>query len=68
MGHLNTVSQNVVLNKSFDLLKDKALASTKKWCKPVQDIQHIRAKWNQRMKDYEEKGYSEKDALNIRTE
>ena len=49
MGHLNTVSQNVVLDKSFDLLKDKALASKKKWCKPVQDIQHIRAKWNERV-------------------
>ena len=65
---LSTVSRNVILNRSFDLLPTDALANTQKWRKPVHDIQFICAKWNVKMKKYEEKGYSEKEALNISTE
>ena len=28
----------------------------------------IRAEWNKKMKNYEEKGYSDKEVLNIQTE
>ena len=35
---------------------------------PVHDIQVICAEWNDKMKKYEEKRYSEKEALNICTE
>ena len=45
-----------------------ALANTKKWLKPLHDIQVICAEWNVKMQNYEEKGYSEKEALNIRAE
>ena len=62
------MSRNVILNKSFDLLPADALANTKKWRKPVHDIQVICAEWNDKMKKYEEMRYSEKKALNIRTE
>ena len=55
-NNLSTVSRNIVLNKSFDLLCDDALAHTKKWRKPVHDIQVIRAEWNKKMKLYEQKG------------
>ena len=47
-NNLSTVSRNIVLNKSFDLLCDDALAHTKKWWKPVHDIQVIRAEWNKK--------------------
>ena len=47
-NNLSTVSRNIVLNKSFDLLCDDALAHTKKWRKPVHDIQVIRAEWNKK--------------------
>ena len=30
-NNLSTVSRNVILNKSFDLLPTDALANTKKW-------------------------------------
>ena len=50
------------------MLCDDALAHTKKWQKHVHDIQVIKAEWNKKMKLYEQKGYSEKEALNIRTE
>ena len=65
--NITTVSRNVILNKSFDLLPADALAN-KKWWKPVHDIQVIRAEWNNKIKMNEEKGYSEKESLNIRTE
>ena len=45
-----------------------ALTNTKKWRKPVHDIQVNRVEWNDKMKKYEEKGYSEKKLLNISTE
>ena len=66
--NLSTVSQNVKLNKSFDLLPNDALANTKKWQKPVHNIQVIGAEWNAKMKNNEEKGYIEEKALNIRAE
>ena len=47
---------------------DDALAHTKKLRKPVPDIQVIRAEWNKKMKLYKQKGYSEKETFNIRTE
>ena len=62
------MSRNVILNKSFDLLPADALANTKKWWKPVHYIQVIPAEWNTKIKMNEEKGYSEKEALNIRTD
>ena len=43
-------------------MSNDALANSKKWRKPVHDIQVIRAEWNVKMKNYEEKGYSEKEA------
>ena len=43
-------------------MSNNALANSKKWRKPVHDIQVIRAEWNVKMKNYEEKGYSEKEA------
>ena len=64
---ITTVSQNVILNKSFDLLPADALAN-KKWWKHVHDLQVIRAEWNNKIKMNEEMGYSEKESLNIRTE
>ena len=65
--NITTVSRNVILNKSFDLLPADALAN-KKWWKPVHDIQVILAEWSNKIKINEEKGYSEKESLNIRTE
>ena len=50
------------------MLPADALANTKKWRKPVHDIQVIRAEWNDKMKKYEENGYSEKEVLNISTQ
>lgn len=50
------------------MLCDDALTHTKKWRKPVRNIQVIGAERNKKMKLYEQKGYSEKEALNIRTE
>ena len=64
-NNLCTVSRNTVLKKSFDILSDDALTNIKKWQVPVQDIKFIRAEWNQKKKQYEEKGYSEKELLNI---
>ena len=49
-------------------MPNEALANTKKWRKPVHDVQVICAEWNVKMKNYEEKGYSEKEALDIRSE
>ena len=57
-NNISTVSRNIVLNKSFDLLCDDAMAHTKKWQKHVHDIQVIKAEWNKKMKLYEQKGYS----------
>ena len=57
-NNISTVSRNIVLNKSFDLLCDDALAHTKKWQKHVHNIQVIKAEWNKKMKLYEQKGYS----------
>ena len=47
--NITTVSRNVILNKIFDLLPADALANTKKWWKPVHDIQVIRAEWNEKV-------------------
>ena len=43
-------------------MPNDALANTKQWLKPLHDIQVICAEWNVKMKNYEEKGYSEKEA------
>ena len=50
------------------MLENIQKVDRKKWEKPVQDINEIRLQWNEKMKAYEEKGYSEKEALNIRAE
>ena len=50
------------------MLPADAQANTKKWQKPVHDIQVNRVEWNDKMKKYEEKRYSEKKLLNISTE
>ena len=61
---ITTVYPNVILNKSFDL----TCCLLMHWPTLRHGIQVIRFEWNDKMKKYKEKGYSENEALNIRTE
>ena len=64
--NLECSSKKMVLNKSADLLSDSR--KLKSFRKPSLAIKEIKLKWNTKMKAYEEKGFSEKEALNLKEE
>ena len=67
-GNLNCVSTKMVLNKSFDLLKSKGVPKFKKISPIVREIKEFKAQWNNNMKALQEKGYTEKELLNLKNE
>ena len=58
----------MVLNKLFNLLKSKDVPSFKKFAPIVREIKEFKAEWNNKMKALQEKGYNEKELLNLKNE
>ena len=64
--NFKTSSQNLVLNKSADLITD--YSNLKKFRKPAKDIEELRQKWNKKMEDLEKQGLIDKEAISLSEE
>ena len=67
-AQLKSVSRKLLLKRSMDLIKSVDPGQFKRYKKETFAIKEIQLEWNEKMKALEKKGYSEKEALNIRTE
>ena len=67
-NNLNSVSRKMVLNRSSDLLEERQPGDFKKFKKEAAAIKEIHIKWNKKMQELEEKGYSEKELVNSKKE
>ena len=66
--NLECVSKKMILNKSFDLLQKIDIAKLCMFRKPSEEIKEICIEWNEKMKHYQQQGYSQKEALNLKEE
>ena len=66
--NLESVSKKMILKKSSDLLNRIDKTKLHMFKKPAEEIKDIRLQWNDKMKQYQEKGYSEKEAQNLKEE
>lgn len=66
--NLECVSKKMILNKSSDMLQKIDKAKLHTFRKPSEEIKEIRLRWNEKMKQYQQQGYSEKEALNMKEE
>ena len=66
--NLECVSKKMVLNKSSDILQKMDKTRLYMFRKPSEDIKEIRLEWNEKMKQYQQQGYSQKEALNMKEE
>ena len=64
-SNLQCASNQMVLNKGKDLICPKDLYKFKK---PAQSIKQIKLQWNEKMKAMEARGFSQKEALNLKEE
>ena len=65
--HFNTSSQNVVVNKSTDLISD-SFDKFKKFRKQAIDIKDIKQKWNKKMEELQKEGLSSQEAVSLTEE
>ena len=65
--NLESVSSKMVLNKSDDLAI-KNSSDFRKYRKPAVEIKELKFRWNQKMKELEESGFSRKDIISTNTE
>ena len=65
--NLEAASRKMVLNKSADLVS-KSNESFRKFRKPAAEIKEVKLAWNKKMKEMEEKGYTQKDIVNTTLE
>ena len=63
----NTSSQNLVLNKSSDLIK-KCFGNFRKFKKQAKDIKDLKYQWNEKMKVLEKEGLASKEAASLSEE
>ena len=62
---LQSISKNIVLNKSFDLIEKKCKEeSYKSYRKPAAEIAELRNEWNKSMQKQQDAAYNKKDILN----
>ena len=61
--HIDTVSRKMVLNRCSDLLNKADTSKYKKYRKEVLDI---KMNWSKKMTQLQEKGYTDKEMLNIK--
>ena len=62
-----TSSQNLVVNKSSDLIK-KCFGNFKKFKKQAKDIRDLKHQWNDKMKALEKEGLASKEAASLTEE
>ena len=65
-SNLETASRNIVLNRSADLIAKVDPTTIKSFRKQTKEVKKLKIAWNKKMKDLEEKGYSEKEILNTK--
>lgn len=65
--HFNTSSQNLVVNKSTDLITD-SFANFKKFRRQAKDIKDVKNQWNKKMEDLEKEGLSSQEAASLTEE
>ena len=61
-----TSAQNLVLNKSIDLITD--YKNLRKYKKKATDIEDLKKKWNRKMEELEKQGLLDKEALSLSEE
>lgn len=64
--HFKTSTQNVVLNKSIDLITD--FSNLSKFRRQAKDIEDLKQKWNKNMQDLEQQGLLDKEAKSLTEE
>ena len=67
--NLESSSRHVVVKSSAEMLKPGQKPSEfRKFRKQAHEIEHIKAQWNDRMRELQERGFSEKELLNVKKE
>ena len=65
--NVEAVSRKMVLNKSSDLIP-KNSGVFRKFRRQAREIKELKLKWNEKMVALQEKGFTEKDMLNLKLE
>ena len=65
--NLEAASRKMVLNKYVNLITNSG-DKFKKFRKPAAEIKELKVTWNKKMKELEEKGFSQKDIINTNLE
>ena len=66
--HLESVSQKLIINKGIDLLSNASTHNLKEFRKPAKEIEHNKMQWAEKVKQQLEKGFSEKEVVNLKKE
>ena len=66
--HLESISRKMVINKSVDLLHKADLTELKKYIKVAAEIKQVKTQWAEKIKQHLEKGYTEKEAVNLKAD
>ena len=66
--HLESISRKMVINKSVDLLHKVDLTKLKKYIKVAAEIKQVKIQWAEKIKQHLEKGYTEKEAANLKAD
>lgn len=67
-SNLETVSRNMVLNKSIDLVTQKNNGEFLKYNKAAKTIKELKVKWNEKMKLMQKEGYDVQELKNLHQE
>ena len=65
--NLESASRHIVVKASADILSTKTKpAEFRKFGKQVDEIENVKARWNEKMRKLQEQGYTEKELLNVK--
>ena len=67
-ANMATVSKNMVIKKSIDLISTKERGEFKKYRKAAKEIQELRVEWNEKMAKLQEAGYGAQEIKNLHQE